>query len=81
MKNLKEILQIVCIIILVFAISCGGFYLRINYDVSTYNNGICTQCGGHYVLKDIEISKDFVRHYYYVCDNCEHFIETFINMK
>lgn len=81
MKSVKEILSIVCITILIFAIAFGAYYLRINHDILIYNNGICTHCGGHYILKDIELSKDYIRHYYYVCDNCGHLIEALINMK
>lgn len=81
MEKIKTILQIVCITILIFAIAFSAYYLRINRDILTYNNGVCTQCGGHYVLKDIEMSKNNVNHYYYICDNCGHLIETLINMK
>ena len=78
---MKEILRIVCIIILIFAIVFGIYYLRVNYDILIYNNGNCTHCDGHYILKDIEMSKNNVNHYYYICDNCGHLIETIINMK
>lgn len=78
---MKKILQIVCITILIFAIAFGAYYLRVNHDILIYNNGNCTHCGEHYILKDIEMSKNGINHYYYICDNCEHLLETLINMK
>ena len=39
-----------------------------------YNNGVCTECGGHYEF--ISAAKDRqTTYYYYQCDNCKKIIE------
>lgn len=48
-------------------------------EVVFYQNG--KYVGGHQVLNDIKMSKNNINHYYYICDNCGHLIETLINMK
>lgn len=40
----------------------------------TYNNGICTECGGDYVFVSAAKSSHYT-YYYYQCNNCGKIIE------
>ena len=50
------------------------FYgLSSHYDkvqIDTWNNGICTECGGEYKFKNAYNSS-----YFYACEDCDHVIK------
>jgi len=66
-NNIRTIIIAVSVVITVIAI---GMVAR----VSRWNNGICTECGGTYILRDVEGQKRGVI-YIYECDHCKKIIE------
>ena len=62
----------------VFVIIIGLAYLGViaqhKENESIYNNGVCTNCGGHYEFVSASRHKQ-TTYYYYQCDNCEKIIE------
>jgi hypothetical protein len=62
----------------VFVIIIGLVYLgalaQHEDNESIYNNGVCTDCGGHYNFVSAAKEKR-TTYYYYQCDNCEKIIE------
>ena len=64
-------------IILAFAIGfgIGGFFILNDMAESKiYNNGVHTDCGGHWELFDIERTKSSTNFYYYQCDECDYVV-------
>ena len=61
------------ILAIIFLISKGCSATR-------YNNGICTNCGGHYVYQEA-VGHRYETYYLYRCDKCGDLIEinTFYN--
>ena len=63
----------------VFVIIIGMVYLgataQKEANEKIYNNGVCTDCGGHYNLVSVAKEKRTTTYYYYQCDNCEKIIE------
>ena len=70
------------------AIGCLVFWLlisvamcgEIEYDIDTYNNGICSVCEGEYKFSGATKYRTS-HHYYYTCENCDHTIELNSLMK
>ena len=44
------------------------------HSASEYNNGICKNCGGHYVFQTA-IGHNYTTSYTYKCDKCGNLIE------
>jgi DNA-directed RNA polymerase subunit RPC12/RpoP len=84
MKNdtLDDIIRLIVIIAVVVVI---GFVINFfdererDKEVKTYNNGICTECGGDYQFTGA--SGHATKKYYYTCDKCGHTIEMSEIMK
>lgn len=72
MKNRKRknIITIIVAVSIAITILTLGMVAR----VSRWNNGICTECGGTYILRDVEGQKRGVT-YIYECDHCGKIIE------
>ena len=63
-------------IVAILAVAIGT--IKKNEIERTYNNGICTTCGGHYNFVSAACSGcgSFKTHYYYYeCDYCHKLIE------
>ncbi len=61
----------VLIIILV-----GVCYLEKKHDEKIYNNGVCTECGGHYEYSQlVRNGTASTKSYIYRCDKCHKIIE------
>ena len=58
----------------------GAMYGENEYDVSTYNNGVCIVCEGEYKFSGATKYRTS-HHYYYTCENCDHTIELNSLMK
>ena len=74
--------KIICTILLVTAsagLFVGGLALEADTDNDKWNNGVCL-CGGAYKFANASQHKQTV-HYYYVCDACDHVIDTHRAMK
>ena len=50
------------------------FILRSCVSSNTWNNGICSYCGGHYKFQQA-IGHNHYTEYMYTCDKCGHSIE------
>lgn len=86
MNNLKEcitgiIKAIVFFIVFVFitiVLAIIGGTIEANQSEEEYNNGICSECGGHYKF----VSSSYIRNdsdeYYYSCEDCGYTIMTHI---
>ena len=62
-----------------FVVVCIALFLILLFmrgciSTSLYNNGICSKCGGTYVLKEAVGHSGFTN-YIYTCDKCGHLIE------
>ncbi len=60
------VICIILIIVLLIARSC--------MSDTTWNNGICSNCGGHYRFQQA-IGHQYFTDYMYTCDKCGHSIE------
>ena len=58
----------------------GAMYGENEYDVNTYNNGVCIVCEGEYKFSGATKYRTS-HHYYYTCENCDHTIELNSLMK
>ena len=58
----------------------GAMYGETEYDISTYNNGVCIVCEGEYKFSGATKYRTS-HHYYYTCENCDHTIELNSLMK
>lgn len=89
MGNVKELMKdIVKVIVFVFVsialaiiggtIEANQSEIEANQSEKEYNNGICSECGGHYKF----VSSSYIRHgsdeYYYSCEDCGYTIMTHI---
>ena len=59
----------VCIVLFLILL-----FMRGCISTSLYNNGICSKCGGTYILKEAVGHSGFTN-YIYICDKCGHLIE------
>jgi hypothetical protein len=74
--------KIICTILLTTAsagLFVGGIAVEEDADSDKWNNGVCL-CGGTYKFANASRHKQTV-HYYYVCDACDHVIDTHKAMK
>ena len=58
----------------------GAMYGETEYDINTYNNGVCIVCEGEYKFSGATKYRTS-HHYYYTCENCDHTIELNSLMK
>lgn len=77
-KDMKDFIKGFLIFMALCAITIGIAYFGSMWgkerNETIYNNGICTDCGGHYDF--ISVAKNrHTTYYYYQCDNCEKIIE------
>lgn len=74
MKEYKDsiIFTLSIIVIITIAIFCAKFEHK--QDEKTYNQGICTLCGGQYIFSGSNHIKNSGDLYYYTCDKCHHTI-------
>lgn len=76
----SEIIKGVSILIffVTFISAIAIFFVNVqkNADIKTYNNGICTQCGGEYKI----FSKEHEQ-YNYKCEDCDYIITTHTQME
>ena len=71
---IKLILGIIALLVIFIGIAFLGKMQRDEQNKTIYNNGVCTDCGGHYDF--ISVAKNrYKTYYYYQCDNCEKIIE------
>jgi len=68
MKDFLIALLILALVVFILA------FITLKASESTYNNGVCEKCGGHYVYVDCGGGRAVV--YVYKCDTCGHLIET-----
>ena len=61
-------------IILLFLIMFVIWFVTSCNSSNTYNNGICRECGGHYVFQNA-VGHKYETNYIYVCDTCGKLIE------
>lgn len=81
---MKDIVKVILFSILFVSIPITlgiiGETIKANQSEKEYNNGICSECGGHYKfvssshISDISISDE----YYYSCEDCGYTIMTHI---
>ena len=70
-ENKKTGFLISAILLIIFTSIFYG--LSSYYDkaqIDTWNNGICTECGGEYKFKNAYNSS-----YFYACEDCDHVIK------
>ena len=74
----KDLIKGILIFIGSIAILVGIVYLassaQKHINDRIYNDGVCTNCGGHYEFVSASRYKQ-TTYYYYQCDNCEKIIE------
>lgn len=74
--NVKEFIKGMLIVIGILAVVAGVAYLggtaQKNRNERIYNNGVCTECGGHYEFISVATAKGIstATYFYYQCDNC-----------
>lgn len=71
--KMKIILSIIVIAVCMGIVATG--LNEVKTADEAYNNGICTECNGHFEFKGGSQYKGF-HEYYYTCDNCGHTITT-----
>ena len=77
-----DIIRLIAIITVLVII---GFVMNLfdererNKEIKTFNEGICTECGGRYQFAGA--SGHTTKTYYYTCDECGHTIEMSEIMK
>jgi hypothetical protein len=81
MGNAKELIKEIINVILFFfiipialGIICG--MIETNQSEEEYNNGICSECGGHYKFVSSSHIKNSSDEYYYSCEDCGYTIMT-----
>ena len=78
---MKDIIKGIAIFIGLFAIIVGIVFLGATVEKQRneeiYNDGVCTNCGGHYKFVSAAKTRSTTTttYYYYQCDNCEKIIE------
>jgi hypothetical protein len=74
----KNLIKLILFFIGSIAVLIGIIYLiktvEHHANETIYNNGVCTNCGGHYEFVSASRYKQ-TTYYYYQCDNCEKIIE------
>lgn len=86
MNNLKEcitgiIKAIVFFIVFVFitiVLAIIGGTIEANQSEEEYNNGICSECNGHYKFVSSSHITNGSNEYYYSCEDCGYTIMTHI---
>lgn len=86
MNNLKEcitgiIKAIVFFIVFVFitiVLAIIGGTIEANQSEEEYNNGICSECSGHYKFVSSSHITNGSNEYYYSCEDCGYTIMTHI---
>lgn len=84
MKTLKEYKgEIIIIVVVIMMIAIGFFITAVaeKEELKNYNNGICTECEGHYIFSSSTKDRHGDIEYYYTCDKCGHTIRTHQLMK
>lgn len=71
---LETVAPILLILILVFFLACISVKCDRKEDKLKYNDGICTECGGHYIYEQA-VSHMYDTDYIYICDKCGDMIE------
>lgn len=72
MKNLI-IISTIFIIIVVSLVTFINLSHN-NEEITTWNNGICAECGGSYIYQQA-IGHYYRTYYIYICNNCKNLIE------
>ena len=67
-----SIVKIVIGLAIMTLIMIGVCYLVREYDKKIYNNGVCTECGGHYEYEQTICDG---HKYVYRCDECHKMIK------
>lgn len=82
MGNLKELMEgIVKVVVFVFvpiALAIIGGTIEASQSEKEYNNGICSECGGHYKFVSSSHIMNGSNEYYYSCEDCGYTIMTHI---
>lgn len=86
MGNLKELMKdivraIVLSILFFFSpivLGIIGGTIEANQSKEEYNNGICSECGGHYKFVSSSYIRNSSDEYYYSCEDCGYTIMTHI---
>lgn len=66
----KYLIALLIVVVVVVALA----FLTLKISQANYNDGVCENCGGHYVYQDCGGGRWVV--YIYKCDTCGHLIET-----
>ena len=86
MGNVKEltndIVKVIVFSILFISIPIAlgiiGGTIEANQSIEAYNNGICSECGGHYKFVSSSHIRNSSDEYYYSCEDCGYTIMTHI---
>lgn len=79
-RMLEKAPEIVAAVIVLIVVIVAVVFLNIkegcaiNDIYETYNNGLCLNCGGHYVFKQA-IGHQYDTGYLYQCDRCGQLVE------
>lgn len=73
MKNSFYLIIFIILIIFVGMVTFSNLY-HDNKEITTWNNGICAECGGSYIYQQA-IGHYYRTHYIYICNNCKNLIE------
>ncbi len=77
-EQIKEIIKVILFFFIPIVLAIIGGTIEANQSEEEYNNGICSECGGHYKF----VSSSYIRNgsdeYYYSCEDCGYTIMTHI---
>lgn len=76
----KMVKAIAVLVVIIIILSVGDLLAK-RADTKIYNDGICSECGGHYVFSGVVQFRNGEADYYYTCDRCGHTVKTNEIMK
>ena len=78
-EDIKSFIRIFMFLVVIpFAIGVISGTIEVNQSIEAYNNGICSECGGHYKFVSSSHIRNSSGEYYYSCEDCGYTIMTHI---
>jgi hypothetical protein len=78
-EDIKSFIKIFMFLVVIpIAIGVIGGKIEANQSTKAYNNGICSECGGHYKFVSSSHIRNSSDEYYYSCEDCGYTIMTYI---
>lgn len=78
-KSFIKIFMFLVVIPFAIGVICGTIEANQSIEsIEVYNNGICSECGGHYKFVSSSHIRNSSDEYYYSCEDCGYTIMTHI---